>query len=116
MDEDCTVYRIANFVGKRWTILILFELCKNEKPKRFSELKKSLPHITAKILSTRLKELEKEGLIIKSVRTLPIQSEYKLTKSGKEFFKIIKELKSWSLTWKTNNKLCKQTHCEKCKI
>jgi len=118
MDKDCTIYKTADFIGKRWTILILLELYKGEKVKRYSKLKQGLPEITPKILSTRLKELEKNKLISKKIDTseFPIKCEYSLTKSGEDFIKIIKDIKKWALKWKIKNKVCADSDCSECEL
>jgi DNA-binding HxlR family transcriptional regulator len=119
MKKKCAVYNVANFIGKRWTILILLELFKGKsKWKRYSELKKRLLNITPKILSSRLKELEKEKLIVKrvSIKRFSIKSEYRLTESGKDFINVIKNIKKWSLKWKGNSKTCEETDCKDCKF
>ena len=119
MYKDCAVYKTTNFIGKRWTLLILLELHKGKnKWKRYSELKNKLLEITPKILSLRLKELEKEKLIKKKINTekFPIKCQYCLTKSGKDFIKIIKDIKKWSLKWKFKNKKCEEKECEDCEI
>jgi DNA-binding HxlR family transcriptional regulator len=116
MDKNCTIYKTADFVGKKWTLLILLELYKNKK--RYSELKKSIPTITPKILSLRLKELEKENMIVKKVdsQTFPIKCEYSLTKGGEEFIDVIQDMKKWALKWKVKNKVCKNSDCSQCKL
>jgi DNA-binding HxlR family transcriptional regulator len=118
MHEKCTIFKTADFIGKKWTLLILFELYKGEKIKRHSDLKKALPNITPKILSTRLKELEHEGLIKKRIDTteFPIKTFYSLTPPGKDFFKVIQEIKQWSLKWKVKNKICKNSNCDECTL
>ncbi len=119
MNKDCTVYRTTNFIGKRWTLVILLELYKgNNFTKRYSELKKSLPGITPKILSLRLKELEKEKLIQKKIDNsiIPIKCEYTLTNSGKDFIKIIENIKKWALKWKKYNKSCSSIDCKECEL
>ena len=118
METNCTLYKTADFIGKRWTLLILLEIHKNEKPIRYSELKKTLPNITPKILSLRLKELEKQKMIKKNLdsTTVPIKSFYALTNSGKDFIKIIKQIKKWSLKWNVNNKLCESSDCKQCTL
>ena len=116
---ECTVYKTADFIGKRWTLLILLELYKGKALiKRYSELKKNIPDITPKLLSTRLKELEKEGLLKKKIDAaqFPIKCEYTLTKSGEEFIRIIKDIKKWALKWKLNNSICSNIDCKDCKI
>ena len=118
MNSDCTIYKTADFIGKKWTILIILELYKGEKEKRYSEIKKRLPGITPKILSLRLKELEKHKLIKKTTdkSKFPIKCEYSLTESGREFIPIVKSMKQWALKYKFKNKLCSETDCEHCEL
>lgn len=118
MDETCTIYRTIDFISKKWTLLILLELYKTQGTKRYSELKGSLLDITPKILSLRLRELERQGLIAKSIDTavFPIKCEYTLTESGKDFIRIIKDIKKWSLNWKQKNKDCASQDCRHCEL
>lgn len=119
MKEKCTVYRTADFIGKRWTILILLELYKGgPEAIRYSEIKRRLSNITPKILSTRLKELEAKNLIIKKVdaTSFPIKCEYSLTKRGQDFIKIIKDIKKWALKWNIKNKTCENKDCLHCDL
>ncbi|MFH1668337.1 MAG: helix-turn-helix domain-containing protein [Candidatus Woesearchaeota archaeon] len=119
MNKDCTVYKTADFIGKKWTIPLILELYKGEDhSKRYSELKRDLLKITPKILSARLKELEKEELISKDVdsTTFPPRCTYSLTKSGKDFIPVIQGIKTWSLRWKDSDKVCKSTDCFKCEL
>ena len=119
MEQDCTIYKTANFIGKRWTLLILLELYKGEsKLKRYSQIKKGMEEITPKILSSRLKELEKEGLIAKKIDAseFPVKCEYSLTKSGEDFIKIIQDMKKWALRWKVKNAVCEKSNCKECSL
>jgi len=118
MNETCTIYRTIDFISKKWTLLILLELYKTQGKKRYSELKQSLLDITPKILSIRLRELEKQGLITKYIDTngFPIKCEYTLTDSGKDFIRIIKDIKKWSLQWKNKNKECERQDCKQCEL
>ena len=118
MDETCTIYRTIDFISKKWTLLILLELYKTQGTKRYSELKHSLLDITPKMLSSRLRELENQGLITKNIVTnvFPIKCEYTLTDSGKDFIRIIKDIKKWSLYWKHKNKECAQQDCKQCEL
>ncbi|MBM3200305.1 helix-turn-helix transcriptional regulator [Candidatus Woesearchaeota archaeon] len=119
MHSACTVYRTADFVSKRWTLPILLELYKdNAEWKRYSHLKGKLEDITPKILSSRLKELEKEGMIIKMIdaKTYPIKCEYSLAPSGKDFIRIIKDIKKWALKWNIKNKACENSDCSTCTL
>ena len=119
MNSDCTIYRTANFIGKRWTLLILLELYKGEsKLKRYSKIKKSIEGITPKILSARLKELEKEKLILKKIDAseFPVKCEYSLTESGRDFIRIIQDMKKWALKWKIKNIVCEKSDCRECAL
>lgn len=59
--------------------------CLRAGPRRFSELRADIPPISAKVLSTRLSELENRGVLIRHVRrTSPPSTEYELTELGKE--------------------------------
>jgi DNA-binding HxlR family transcriptional regulator len=116
MDKNCAVFKASNIIGKRWTLSIILELYKGKnKWKRYNHIKSKLPRITPKMLSARLKELVKAGIISKRVdsTTIPIKSEYSLTKHGEEFIDVIKHLKSWSLKYSTN-KSCSSRECRSC--
>jgi DNA-binding HxlR family transcriptional regulator len=107
-----------DFISKKWTLLILLELYKAQGKKRYTDLKESLLDITPKILSARLRELEKQGLLIKYIDTsvFPVKCEYMLTESGKDFIRIIKDIKKWALQWKLKNKECEQQDCKYCEL
>lgn len=117
--KDCTVYKTVDIIGKKWSLYILFELYKGDKKEKgFNELKRKLNDITPKVLSTRLKELEGEGLIKKVVDnfTVPQRYEYSLTESGEDFMKIVKDIKSWGLKWKFKNQICERSICRLCEL
>ena len=119
VDDNCTVYKTIDIVSKKWSLLILLEIYKgNMAKKRYSDIKNKLPNITPKVLSGRLKDLEKEGLITKNVdaSNFPVKSEYALTKIGLDFISIIKDIKGWALRWKIHNKVCEQLNCKDCEL
>jgi DNA-binding HxlR family transcriptional regulator len=119
MDENCTVYRTMAYLSKRWSMLILLELFKGQDgSKRYTELKGDLPGITPKVLSTRLKELEAEGLIRKKVdlSSFPIRSDYQLTPAGRALIDVVKNLKAWALVWKIDNEACMRMDCARCRL
>lgn len=117
--KDCTIYKTVDIVGKKWSLCIMHELYKGEnKEKRFNELKNKLQDVTPKTLSTRLKELEKHGLVEKKVddSVFPIKSEYSLTESGEEFLNILQNIKKWGLKWQFENPECEDTNCKACEL
>ncbi|MFH1014064.1 MAG: helix-turn-helix domain-containing protein [Thermoplasmatota archaeon] len=119
MNENCAVYKTMDSISKKWTLLILLELYKGGKDKkRYSEIKDKMEDITPKVLSERLKELEKEGLIGRRVdiSQFPVKTEYWLTDSGIDFIPIINHMKSWAIKWKPHNKLCESVDCKNCTL
>lgn len=117
MQDGCTVNLTVRYIARKWTLLILLELYKGkDHTRRFSELKGCLPGITQKVLSVRLKELEKEGLIENRIdsTSFPVKSEYTLTDSGLEIIDIVKGMKRWALKWKISNIECSCQDCSEC--
>lgn len=117
MQEGCTVNLTVKYIARKWTMLILLELYKGTgHTRRFSELKSCLSGITQKVLSARLKELEREGLVENRVDSsiFPVKSEYTLTRSGLEIIEIIKDMKRWALKWKIDNIECGCQDCSEC--
>ena len=117
MREGCTVNLTVKYIARKWTLLILLELYKGaEHTRRFSELKSCLDGITQKVLSARLKELQKEGLIENRVdsTSFPLKSQYTLTESGLEIIDIVKDMKRWALKWKIKNIECSCQDCSEC--
>ena len=87
--------------GCRWKILIIAELLSGTK--RFSEIKKSLKGITQKVLTSKLRELEQDGLLIKEVSKN--KSEYTLTDIGYSLNPVIFSLQDWGRDYKKYVKL-----------
>jgi len=119
MQEGCTVNLTVKYIARKWSLLILLELYKGAgHTRRFSELKNCLDGITQKVLSARLKELEREGLIDNRVdsSSFPVKSEYTLTDSGLEIINIVKDMKRWALKWKITNIECGCQDCSECAL
>jgi len=117
MQESCTVSQTVRYLSKRWTLLIILELYKGEGySRRFSELRDALPGITPKVLSERLKELDIEEIITRTVdaTAFPVRTEYTLTESGLEIIEIIRDIKRWALKWKIENIKCGGQDCKQC--
>ncbi len=67
-----------------------------EKPLRFSELKKDIPHITDKMLTSQLRELEAKDMIHREVfPVVPPKVEYSLTEKGKKAIPVIETIMSF---------------------
>lgn len=82
MHKRCPLFEEIGFVSKRWSLLILRSLSKNNK--RFLGISKDLKVITPRVLTQRLEEMERLGLVTKKkFSELPPRVEYSLTKKGK---------------------------------
>lgn len=99
----CKIVSLWEVLGKRWALIILYNLSKSEIL-RFNELRKSIYGISSTVLSERLLELEQVGLINKKIYPqIPPKVEYSLTKKAKELGKILEVLDKWVEKWSTDN-------------
>jgi DNA-binding HxlR family transcriptional regulator len=90
----------VELVGKRWTGAILYVLLESGRPLRFSEVAHSVPDLSDRLLSERMKELEKCGIVVRHVTaTSPVRVEYELTERGRELDPALTELKRWADRW-----------------
>ena len=95
--DDLHFRKAVAILEGRWSILILNELLGGKK--RFGELKNALKGISPKILSTRLKELQQEGIIEKKVYPeTPPRVEYRLSPNGLLIEKVVHTIANWSTT------------------
>ena len=79
----CPLSRCLGIIGGAWTPDIIWYL--SQHPRRFSELKDDIQGISAKMLTTRLKKLEANGIVYRKVMpTSPPTVEYGLSKLGQE--------------------------------
>lgn len=83
------------FLGKRWMGIIIYSLFKG--PKRYHEIMDNIPGISDRLLTERLRDLEKEGLIVKRVLSAPKRKvEYELTQSGKKLEDVFITIIAWT--------------------
>lgn len=91
----CTISLTMDLMGGKWKAVILYHL-KDEK-KRYSELRKEMPAITEMTLSLQLKQLEKDGLILRKVygQKPPLKVIYSLTEFGKSLIPVLEAITKW---------------------
>lgn len=82
-------------VGGKWKMLILYLLAENQTI-RFNEMKRQIGAITFKILSSQLKELESDGMVIrKEYPQIPPKVEYSLTQKAETLLPVLEQLCEW---------------------
>ncbi|RQP23124.1 winged helix-turn-helix transcriptional regulator [Piscinibacter terrae] len=93
--DDCPVAKTLDLIGERWTILLLRELLLHG-PRRFQDFQAALPGVAPNILSARLKTMEDDGLVRRSLYSeRPPRLEYVLTDKGKSLGPIVKAMRDW---------------------
>ena len=93
-DDACAAAHALDLVGERWALLVVRELLLG--PKRFTDLRAGLPHISPNVLAQRLRELEGAGVVRRRKLPLPAASRvYELTPWGEELEPVIIGLGRW---------------------
>ena len=92
--QFCPVAQAAEVLTERWTLLVLRELLMGST--RFNELQRGVPRMSSSLLSKRLREMERSGLITRK----PLQGErghaYELTPAGEALGPLVVSLGTWS--------------------
>jgi DNA-binding HxlR family transcriptional regulator len=94
-DCNCPTRQVLNWIGDKWTVLVIGML--HDGTKRFSELQRTIGGISQKMLSQTLRNLERDGLVIRTVYPeVPPRVEYKLTPLGETLVPPILALREWA--------------------
>ena len=101
--DKCPVETALDVLAGKWKILILWYL--RSQTQRFSELQRLMPRITQKMLIQKLRELEDDGIVLRTVYpVVPPKVEYSLTSYGETLKPIIKQLYLWGEVHKEKQK------------
>jgi DNA-binding HxlR family transcriptional regulator len=93
-DDPCGLARALNLVGERWALLIVRELLLG--PKRFTDLRRGLPGASQSVLTQRLGELERAGVLRRRALEPPASTwAYELTGRGQELEPVLVGLSAW---------------------
>jgi DNA-binding HxlR family transcriptional regulator len=92
--QYCGVARALDLVGERWALLVVRELALG--PKRFTDLRQGLPGVATNVLSLRLRQLERDGVVTRRLLPPPAPAQvYELTELGRELVPIMLALGRW---------------------
>ncbi|WP_071427977.1 winged helix-turn-helix transcriptional regulator [Merdimmobilis hominis] len=90
----CPVETTLSLISDKWKVLILRDLLPGTK--RFGELKKSIGHVSQKVLTAQLREMEASGLLTRTVYAeVPPRVEYTLTDLGYSLKPILDAMWDW---------------------
>nr|WP_280493083.1 helix-turn-helix domain-containing protein [Nocardia asiatica] len=90
----CGLDATLSVLNGKWKMLILWPL--SERPHRFGELRRQVPGVTEKVLTTHLRELEADGIVHREVYDeVPPRVEYSLTPLGEQLNAALLPLEAW---------------------
>lgn len=96
---ECPVATTVQIIGNKWKILIIRNLL--SAPQRFSEIKKTIPGISQKVLTDNLRALESDGLLIREVfAEVPPRVVYSLSELGKTLKPVLDAMGDWGAEYK----------------
>ena len=76
---DCPVRNILARVGDKWSLLLMHQMMHHQEPMRFSDIRKAIPDISQKVLTSTLRNLEADGFLVRKVYAeVPPHTEYTL--------------------------------------
>lgn len=93
-EKSCPVSRCMRVIGGKWKIIILYAL--QNGTNRFGVLQKTIPDISKQMLTTQLRELERDKIITRKIfPEIPPRVEYDISPLGKTLFPIIEAMDKW---------------------
>lgn len=98
----CPMTAALNAVGGKWSLICLYFLDSNTR--RFNELRRLIPDVSHKVLTETLRNLEEEGLIVRTVHSLaPSHVDYEISEHGASVRPLMHAVRAWGrehLEWK----------------
>lgn len=96
---ECDVATTVQIIGNKWKLLIMRNLLM--RPWRFNELRKSLDGVSQKVLTDSLRQLESDGIILRTVYPeVPPMVEYSLTELGESMRPVLSAMGDWGKVYK----------------
>jgi DNA-binding HxlR family transcriptional regulator len=97
-NSNCPFTRAIGRIGNKWKPIIINVI--GTRTIRFGQLDAIIPHISRKVLTEQLKELEEDGLLERwAYKEIPPRVEYRLSEKGLAFLPILENIKEWNLKY-----------------
>ena len=107
--ECRAISETLQLVGDKWTVLVVSQLGKQTM--RFNELRHSIGNISQKMLTTTLRQLERDGFVTRTVfPVIPPRVEYALTDLGRDLLGPVKGLIQWAISNSERMERARQTY------
>lgn len=91
-------HHAMELIGRRWTGVVVRAMFAGAT--RFSDIRAAVPDLSDKMLAERLKELEAEGLVTRTVvPSTPVRVEYRLTEKGRDLEAVVEAVGAWVARW-----------------
>lgn len=91
-------HHAVELIGRRWTGAILRALLSGAT--RYTDVTAAIPGLSDRLLSERLRELEAEGIVIRTViPEMPVRIEYHLTEKGQNLLPVLEAVSTWAEAW-----------------
>ena len=91
---NCPVEATMDVIGGKWKVIIIHHLL--DGTKRFSELRRLIPQVTQRMLTSQLRELERDGVVHREIYAqVPPKVEYSLTELGKSLEPVLLVMHDW---------------------
>ena len=101
---SCPMTAALNAIGGKWNLILLYFL--DSGTRRFNELRRLVPEVSHKVLTETLRNLEEEGLIVRTVHSLaPSHVEYEISAHGRSVLPLMHAVREWGrshLSWRKN--------------
>ena len=94
-DQQCPTRKILDRIADKWTMLIVGRLATQKR--RFGDLRREIDGISPKMLTQKLRELERDGIVTRRVyASVPPKVEYNLTPLGQTLIELLDSIRVWS--------------------
>ena len=108
---ECPVALTVSLIGSKWKLLIIRNLLR--RPWRFNELHRDLAGVSQKVLTSSLRELERDGLVHREVYAeVPPRVEYSLTDLGLTLEPVLGSMEEWAIAYRDRILADAESHSE----